>query len=115
MQHEAYRDQYATIFNDGKGVVAISISSDGADELALWARDANFPMLFASDTSGEIAEKYATTGTGIGPMKKFYKRVVFVVDPDGRLAHVIRPFPALSQDAYAQLDSVVDRVSKTGK
>ena len=115
MQHEAYRDQYATIFNDGKGVVGISISSDGVDELAAWARDANFPVLFASDTSGEIAERYATTGMGIGPMKKFYKRVVFVVGPDGRVAHVIRPFSALSQDAYVQLDSVVDRVSKTGK
>ncbi len=95
--------------------MAISISSDGADELASWAKDANFPMLFASDTSGDIAEKYATTGMGIGPMKKFYKRVVFVVGPDGRVAHVFRPFSALSQDQYAQLDSVVDRVAKAGK
>ena len=115
MQHEAYRDQYATIFNDGQGVVAISISSDGIDELASWARDANSPVLFASDTSGEIAEKYATTGSGIGPMKKFYKRVVFVVGRDGRIAHVMRPFSALSQDSYAQLDSAIDQASKPGK
>lgn len=115
MQHEAYRDQYATIFNGGKGVVAISISSDGADELAAWAKEANFPVLFASDTSGEIAEKYATTGTGIGPMKKFYKRVVFVVGPTGKIAQVFRPFSALSAEGYAQLDSAVDRVSKEGK
>ncbi|MBM3907915.1 MAG: redoxin domain-containing protein [Gemmatimonadetes bacterium] len=99
------------MFNSGKGVIALSISSDGADELASWAKDANFPMLFASDTTGEIAEKYATTGSGIGPLKKFYKRVVFVVGPDGRVAHVFRPFSALSQDQYAQLDSIVDRVS----
>jgi peroxiredoxin len=72
-------------------------------------------MLFASDTTGDIAEKYATTGSGIGPMKKFYKRVVFVVGPDGRVAHVFRPFSALSQDQYAQLDSVVDKLSKAGK
>jgi len=115
VQHEAYRDQYATIFNDGKGVVAVSISSDGVDELASWARDANFPVLFASDTTGEIAEKYATTGTGIGPMKKFYKRVVFVVGTDGRIAHVIRPFSALSQDAYAQLDSAIDVAARKGR
>jgi len=115
VQHEAYRDQYATIFNDGKGVVDISISSDNINELASWARDENFPVLFASDTTGEVAEKYATTGSGIGPMKKFFKRVVFVVGKDGRVAHVMRPFSALSQDAYAQLDSVIDRVSKTGK
>ena len=72
-------------------------------------------MLFASDTSGAIAEKYATTGSGIGPMKKFYKRVVFVVGPDGRLAHVIRPFSALSQDSYAELDSAVERASRKTK
>ncbi len=85
------------------------------DELASWAKDANFPVLFASDTSGEVAAKYATTGMGIGPMKKFYKRVVFVVGPDGRVAHVMRPFSALSQEAYVQLDSVVDRVARTGR
>ncbi len=72
-------------------------------------------MLFASDTSGDIAEKYATTGIGIGPLKRFYKRVVFVVGTDGRIAHVIRPFPALSQDAYAQLDSAVDAAAAKGR
>ena len=96
-------------------MVALSISSDGVDELASWAKDANFPMLFASDTTGDIAEKYATTGTGIGPLKKFYKRVVFVVGPDGRVVRVFRPFSALSQDQYAQLDSVIDGLSKAGK
>lgn len=84
------------------------------DELASWAKDANFPVLFASDTSGEIAAKYGTTGSGIGPLKKFYKRVVFVVGPDGKVAHVIRPFSALSQDSYAELDSIIDRVARTG-
>ena len=85
------------------------------DELASWAKDANFPVLFASDTTGDVAAKYATTGTGIGPLKKFYKRVVFVVGPDGRVVHVFRPFSALSQDQYAHLDSVIDAVSKGGK
>ena len=85
------------------------------DELASWAKDANFPVLFASDTTGDVAATYATTGTGIGPLKKFYKRVVFVVGPDGRVVHVFRPFSALSQDQYAQLDSVIDAVSKGGK
>lgn len=96
-------------------MVALSISSDRVDELASWAKDSNFPVLFASDTTGDVAEKYATSGTGIGPLKKFYKRVVFVVGPDGRVVHVFRPFSALSQDHYARLDSVIDAVSKTGK
>ena len=96
-------------------MTAISISSDGVDELASWAKDANFPVLFASDTSGDIAQKYATTGMGIGPMKKFFKRVVFVVGPDGRITHIMRPFSALSQDSYAQLDSAVDAAVRSGK
>lgn len=96
-------------------MTAISISSDGVDELASWAKDANFPVLFASDTGGDIAQKYATTGMGIGPMKKFYKRVVFVVGPDGHITHIMRPFSALSQDAYAQLDSAVDAAARPGK
>lgn len=85
------------------------------DELAAWAKDANFPVLFASDTSGDVAEKYATTGVGIGPLKKFYKRVVFVVGKDGRITQVFRPFSALSQDQYAQLDSAIDRAAAGGK
>jgi len=72
-------------------------------------------VLFASDTSGAIAEKYATAGFGIGPMKKFFKRVVFVVGPDGRVTDVLRPFSALSQDAYAALDSAIDRVASKSK
>ncbi len=96
-------------------MVALSISSDDVTELASWAKDANFPVLFASDTTGDVAAKYATTGTGIGPLKKFYKRVVFVIGPDGRVVHVFRPFSALSQDQYAQLDSVIDAVSRGGK
>lgn len=93
-------------------MTAISISSDDIGELAAWAKEENFPVLFASDTTGDVAEKYATLGRGIGPLKKFYQRVVFVVAPDGRVAEIIRPFSALSQDSYVQLDSAIDRVSR---
>ncbi len=82
---------------------------------AAWAKEANFPVLFASDTTGDVAAKYATTGKGIGPLKKFYQRVVFVIGPDGRITHIFRPFSALSQDQYAQLDSAVDAVAKGGR
>ncbi len=62
-----------------------------------------------------MAAQYATTGTGVGPMKLFFKRVVFVVAPDGRIAQIFRPFSALSQEAYAQLDTAIDRVVAKGR
>jgi len=48
-------------------------------------------------------------------MKKFFKRVVFVVGKDGRVSHVIRPFPALSQDAYVELDSAIELAARKAK
>jgi len=37
---EAYRDQYATLFNNGNGVVVLGISADADTALQSWARDA---------------------------------------------------------------------------
>ena len=54
---EAYRDQYATLFNNGRKVVVIGISADPDTTLASWARDEQFPMLFASDAGGKAVEK----------------------------------------------------------
>ena len=36
---EAYRDQYATIFNSGKKVIVLGISADADTTLAAWARE----------------------------------------------------------------------------
>jgi peroxiredoxin len=50
---EAYRDQYATLFNNGKKVVVLGISTDADTTLAAWAREGSFPFLFVSD-SGQV-------------------------------------------------------------
>ena len=52
---EAYRDQYATLFNNGKKVVVIGISVDADTVLSNWAREASFPNLFASDADQKVA------------------------------------------------------------
>ena len=49
---DAYRDQYATLFNGGKDVVLLAISADSAPELASWARDRDYPFRFLSDQIG---------------------------------------------------------------
>ena len=53
VQMEAYRDQYATLFNNGQKVVVLAVSVDPDTALVSWARDESFPMLFASDPGGE--------------------------------------------------------------
>ena len=46
---EAYRDQYATLFNNGRKVTVIGISVDPDTTLAAWANESDFPVVFASD------------------------------------------------------------------
>jgi len=44
----AYRDQYAQLFKNGRNIVLIAISADVDTALASWARDAEYPYLFAA-------------------------------------------------------------------
>ena len=46
---EAYRDQYASVFQGGRNVVLLAISNDSADAAAEWAAEADFPFLFGAD------------------------------------------------------------------
>jgi peroxiredoxin len=98
---EAYRDQYATLFNKGKGVVVIGISVDPDTAQANWARESSFPVLFASDPDQAVAKLY---GSADG---RFDTRNVFIVGPDGRIASRIMKFNVLSGDAYTELQKAV--------
>ena len=103
---EAYRDQYATLFNNGKKVVVIGISVDADTTQANWARESSFPNLFASDPDQTVAKLY---GSADG---KFDTRNVFVVDPDGRISYRIMKFNVLSGDAYSELQKAVAKTIK---
>jgi peroxiredoxin Q/BCP len=104
---EAYRDQYATIFNNGRKVVVISISVDADTTQASWARDEDFPMVFASDVGGAVGRKYEA----FAEKSKQDNRSLFVVNPEGRIAYVVKPFKVLSAAAYKDLGAVVDSLS----
>src|ERR671915_127572 len=107
---EAYRDQYATLFNGGRNVVAIAISVDADTTLASWARDLRTPILFGSDPEQAVGKRFsATLGT-----RKFNARHLYVIGPDGRIAHRMVPFNELSADAYTELEQTVDRISAAG-
>jgi peroxiredoxin len=102
---EAYRDQYATLFNGGKNVVVIGISADADTTLASWARQSDFPMVFASDVGNEAGRRYSSFDAA----RKVDTRNLFVVAPDGRIAHVMLSFKVLSPDAYTELAAAVDK------
>jgi peroxiredoxin len=100
---EAYRDQYATLFNNGKKVAVIGISVDPDTMLANWARESSFPVLFGSDPDQKVGKLYGST------RGKIDTRNLFVVGPDGRVAFKQVPVNVLSQEAYAELGRAVAR------
>jgi peroxiredoxin len=105
----AYRDQYAQIFNNGRGVVLVAISADPIDELAAWARDDEFPFLMASDADVQAGRQYgAYVERGESLMTN---RSLFVIGPDGRIAHVMAPFREIDPTAYTELAEAVQRVT----
>jgi peroxiredoxin len=99
---EAYRDQYATLFNNGKKVVLLGVSVDPDTTLAAWARESSYPGLFATDSGQVIGKLYGSIRGTIDT------RNLFVITPDGRIAHRMISFNVLSQDAYTELERAVD-------
>lgn len=110
VQMESYRDRYATLFAGGKGIVVVSISTDADTTQQSWARDANFPMVFVSDSAGAIGKAY-----GVIDEKAHYDtRVAFVLSPDGKIAYRALPFKELTEGAYSELGSAVASASHAG-
>jgi peroxiredoxin len=104
---EAYRDQYATLFNNGRKVVVIGISVDADTTLASWARDADFPVVFASDTAGKVGASYGAYDEA----RKIDNRSLYVIGPDGKIAYKTQPFRVLVAEAYTELGDVIDKLS----
>jgi peroxiredoxin Q/BCP len=104
---DAYRDQYATIFKSGRGVVLIAISADPDTALASWARDSEYPFLFASDSALAVAKQYGAVADEPG----LTNRNLFVVGPDGRIAYRAVPFREVDASAYRELGAAVARRS----
>lgn len=104
---EAYRDQYATLFNNGNNVVVMAISVDPDTTLASWARDLNTPVLFASDPGGTVGKRYGA----FNAQYKLDDRSLFVVGPDGKIAYRAQPFRELVADSYTALAAVIDKLA----
>jgi peroxiredoxin Q/BCP len=107
---EAYRDQYARIFRGGRDIVLIAISTDAANDLASWAKDADFPFLFGSDPESVVGKKYGAWRSlpGGGAIDN---RTVFVIDAEGVIRYVAAPFREVDPTAYDELAEAIDRIA----
>jgi peroxiredoxin len=98
---EAYRDQYAKLFNSGKHVVVIGVSVDPDTVLASWAAQLQTPILFGSDVGQKIGKLYGSTRGTVD------NRSVFVIDPAGKIVKRMQPFNELAQGSYDDLEAAV--------
>jgi len=103
----AYRDQYAQVFKNGRNVVLIAISADPDTALASWARDADYSFLFASDTGTAVGKAYGA----LASRANMTNRNLFVVGPDGRIAYRATPFREIDPTAYSELGAAIQRLS----
>ena len=105
---EAYRDQYASVFKNGRGVTILAISNDSAEALASWAADDDFPVLFGSDPDGSAAKAF---GVGARDNGMVGSRAVVVVDPEGRVSWATSRFREIDPTAYVELGAAVAEVA----
>jgi thioredoxin-dependent peroxiredoxin len=104
---DAYRDQYATLFRDGRNVVLLAVSSDSAPALASWAHDRDYQFAFLSDPAGEAGKAYGAFEAKYGEDN----RTLFVIGPDGRIASVMAPFNEIDATAYTALGDAITKVA----
>ena len=101
---EAYRDQYASVFRNGRGVTILAISNDSPEALASWAADDDFPVLFGSDPEGSAAQAFGVGARGNGMASS---RAVVIVDPEGRVSFATPQFREVDPTSYEELAAEV--------
>jgi thioredoxin-dependent peroxiredoxin len=106
IQMKAYRDRYAEIF--GNDVHLLAISTDAAEALASWAKDESFPFRFVADTDGVAGRAFGVLAEG----RSAASRVLFVIDAEGKVAKIMRPFREIDPTAYDELKAAVQAVRK---
>lgn len=106
---EAYRDQYAQLFRGGRDIVLIALATDEPETQYDWAREADFPFLFASDLGAEVGQMYgAFRRRRDGGL--IDNRTVFVIDADGVIRWVAAPFREIDPTAYEELGAAIEEL-----
>lgn len=86
-------------------MLLLGVSTDPDTTLAAFAKESNYPGVFASDSGQVIGKLYGSI------RGSFDARNLFVIGPDGRIAHRMISFNVLSQDAYTELEKAVDQAA----
>jgi peroxiredoxin Q/BCP len=109
VQMEAYRDKYAELFGNTK-VTLLSISVDPDTMLAAWTKEKNFTWSFLSDLGGTVGAQYgAKRDLPNGVMVE--RRILYVIGPDGKIAHVMAPFREVDATSYTELGETLKKVA----
>ena len=108
IEMEHFRDNYAAMFNNGKDVVVLGISTDKPDTLAAWAKDAGFQFQFVSDEARAIGLAYGT----LTEARKSENRYVYVIGPDGKIQYSKKP---LTPTVPSHFDEIQTEVMKNAK
>lgn len=111
MQMEAYRDQYATLFNNGRNVVVLGISVDPDTTLINWFRELDTPIMVASDAEAKISTMYQAYNAE----NRANNRHLYVIDRNGRITYKALPFRVLVQEAYDELAAEIDKLEPPAK
>lgn len=101
IQMKAYRDRFEEIF--GSDVHLLAISTDSPEDLASWAKDEAFPFRFVSDKDGVAGRAYGTLPEG----RSAESRVLFVIDAEGTITKIMRPFREIDPTAYDDLKAAL--------
>ena len=96
-----FRDDYATLFGDG--VVVLPTSIDTLESHVSWAKDEKFPFAMIADPKSELATKYASNGP------RFFKRTIFVIGKDGKIAYENMAFSVNTQEQWDMLAAEIKK------
>ncbi|HXT14096.1 MAG TPA: peroxiredoxin family protein [Gemmatimonadaceae bacterium] len=100
-----FRDDYKSLF--GEGVVVLPASVDSLGSHASWAKDAHFPFAMIADTKSELATKFGSQSPN--PARPYFRRTVFVIGKDGKIAYTDGRFNPLAQDGYDKLAAEIKK------
>ncbi|MEP6762709.1 MAG: redoxin domain-containing protein [Gemmatimonadaceae bacterium] len=106
VQMESYRDNYSTLMHNGNKVTLIGISIDSDTTLQSWARDAKFQFNFGSDVDRAVGAMFGASNAAGG-----HRRVLYVINPDGKIGYIASPFKQLAAEAYTELGAAIDKAA----
>ena len=81
-----FRDDYIQLSD--MGVVVLGVSTDDIESHQAFAEKYSLPFPLLSDVDGEVAKHFGSLFQ-LGPVK-FARRHSFIIDPEGRIAHIYR-------------------------